>query len=148
MMIGVPVSVLLWDFGDTLVDERWMRRAPDGVPGWPAAWSDVMAARSTDWDTGRAREDVVFAAMAERTGMTVDHVEAHADVCCRSLIFHPLAWQVAAQKRLPQALVTVNPDLFLKRVVPRYGLEEVFDVIVVSSSEGTTDKIQLCDTAP
>ena len=26
----MSISVLLWDFGDTLVDERWMRRAPSG----------------------------------------------------------------------------------------------------------------------
>src|SRR5215470_3705677 len=137
-MTGVPVSVVLWDFGDTLVDERWMRRAPEGAPEWPAAWAEVMALLAGDWDTGRAGERDVFAAMAERLGMPVDEVEAHADSCCRSLVFHAFAWRVAATRRLPQALVTVNPDLFLKRIVPEYGLEEVFDVIVVSSAEGIT----------
>jgi hypothetical protein len=32
-------AVLLWDFGDTLVDERWMVRAPATCPTWPAASS-------------------------------------------------------------------------------------------------------------
>jgi hypothetical protein len=39
----VPVDVLLWDFGDTLVDERWMRRSPADRPEWAAGWAEVMA---------------------------------------------------------------------------------------------------------
>jgi hypothetical protein len=38
----VSVAVLLWDFGDTLVDERWMRRAPAEFPDWPNAWNKVI----------------------------------------------------------------------------------------------------------
>ena len=34
------VRYLLWDFGDTLVDQRWMWPNPEGVPGWPA-WAAV-----------------------------------------------------------------------------------------------------------
>lgn len=30
------VRYLLWDFGDTLVDQRWMWAHPDGVPAWTA----------------------------------------------------------------------------------------------------------------
>ena len=45
-------AVLLWDFGDTLVDERWMRRAPAGVPAWEAAWTSVMDDLADDWNVG------------------------------------------------------------------------------------------------
>lgn len=41
---------------------------------------------------------------------------------------HPNAWRVAVEHRLPQALVTVNPDLFAGYVVPMHGLDAVFDV--------------------
>jgi hypothetical protein len=41
----------------------------------------------------------------------------------------------------------VNPDLFLNRIVPEYGLEKIFDVIVASCAEGTTDKVPLCERA-
>ena len=46
-----------------------------------------------------------------------------------------------------QALVTVNPDLFVERIVPAYGLRAVFDAVVVSSIEGTDDKVRLCEIA-
>ena len=32
------IRCLLWDFGDTLVDERIMWPTPEGVPEWTAAW--------------------------------------------------------------------------------------------------------------
>jgi hypothetical protein len=48
---------------------------------------------------------------------------------------------------LLQALVTVNPDLFTDHIVPVHDLTAVFDVIVVSSAEGTDDKSGLCDRA-
>ena len=79
--------------------------------------------------------------------MPAAEVERHADDCCRTLVYHPVAWRVATEQRLPQALVTVNPDLFVSRVVPAHGLDEIFDHIVVSCTEGTADKVQLCDTA-
>jgi hypothetical protein len=140
-------AVLLWDFGDTLCDETWMRRAPDSKPTWTAAWRDVMDAVADDWDTGRIDERAVFAAMAERTGMTTDAVARHAAECCGSLVLHPVAWRVATERRRPQALVTVNPDLFVLRIVPEYRLESIFDEVVVSSVEQTTDKVQLCEIA-
>lgn len=37
-------EVLLWDFGDTLVDERWMLQARDTCTTWAVAWADVMSA--------------------------------------------------------------------------------------------------------
>lgn len=32
------IRCILWDFGDTLVDERIMWPVPDGVPQWTDAW--------------------------------------------------------------------------------------------------------------
>jgi hypothetical protein len=85
--------------------------------------------------------------MAEGTGMPLERVEHHAAYCCRSLVFNRAAWRVTVEHRLPQALVTVNPDLFLNRIVPEYGLEKIFDVTVASFAEGTTDKVRLCERA-
>lgn len=140
-------EVLLWDFGDTLVDERWMRRAPDGCPAWEAAWSDVMTVLADGWNVGTVRAGQVYEALAERTGMTAEAVEAHARDCCRSLRFHATAWRVATERRLPQALVTVNPDLFTEHIVAVHDLAAIFDVIVTSSEEKTDDKPALCQIA-
>jgi hypothetical protein len=143
----MSAAVLLWDFGDTLVDERWMVRSPASCPGWSLAWSEVMRLHADDWNVGRLNERDVFGAMAERTDLTVEQVERHADDCCRSIVYNRAAWRVAAEQRMPQALVTVNPDLFVSRVVPAHALAEVFEVIVVSCIEGTADKVSLCENA-
>ena len=63
------------------------------------------------------------------------------------LVFDETAWRVATERRLPQALVTVNPDLFSEYVVPAQRLRAVFDVIVTSSAERTADKSTLCEIA-
>ncbi len=76
--------------------------------------------------------------------MPLEAVEAHARESCRRLMFNRTAWQVTKERRLPQALVTVNPDLFAEYVVPQHELAAVFDAIVVSSIEGTADKTELC----
>jgi FMN phosphatase YigB (HAD superfamily) len=143
----VPVEVLLWDFGDTLVDERWMRQAPPEFPDWPDAWNTVMETCANDWNVGRATERDVFVEMSTQTGLTVDFVERHAEWCCRAVRFHPFTWRVVAERRRPQALVTVNPDLFVERVARQCGLADHFDTVVVSCLEGTDDKAALCETA-
>jgi phosphoglycolate phosphatase-like HAD superfamily hydrolase len=122
-------------------------RHPASCPGWSSAWSEVMRLHADDWNVGRLHERDVFAALAERTDMRVDEVERHADDCCRSIVYNRAAWRVATEQRRPQALVTVNPDLFVSRVVPAHGLAEVFEVIVVSCVEGTADKVRLCEKA-
>jgi hypothetical protein len=143
----VSVAVLLWDFGDTLVDERWMLRAPLGCPEWPSVWSDVMRVCADDWNAGRLSEAEVFATLAVRSGMSVEDVEQHTDTCCRAIAYHSVAWRVAAERHRPQALVTVNPDLILNRIVEPHQLQSMFDVIVLSAAEGTTDKVELCEIA-
>jgi FMN phosphatase YigB (HAD superfamily) len=145
--VRVAARVLLWDFGDTLVDERWMHQAPVACPDWPSAWLDVMSTLAEDWNVGRVRERDVFDALSARTGLSLGAIERHAVACCESIRFHPFAWRIATERRLPQALVTVNPDLFVERVAKAHGLERHFDVIVASCSERTDDKIQLCEIA-
>jgi phosphoglycolate phosphatase-like HAD superfamily hydrolase len=140
-------AVLLWDFGDTLVDERWMRRPPAEFPTWEAVWLDVMGDHADDWNVGRVGRAEVFGAIAERSGMSAAAVKSHARTCCERLLFNETAWRLASERRLPQALVTVNPDLFADFVVPAHGLDDVFDVIVMSFEELTDDKPTLCDIA-
>ena len=137
----------MWDFGDTLADERWMRRALAGYPDWPTAWVDVMERYRDDWHVGRASERVIFNALSARTGLDVSVIDRHAVECCRSIRFHPFTWRIATERRLPQALVTVNPDLFVERVAPFYELERHFDAVVVSCVEATHDKVKLCEVA-
>jgi FMN phosphatase YigB (HAD superfamily) len=143
----LPISVLLWDFGDTLVDERWMLSAPAELPQWLAVWTAVVSERAREWNTGRVGEADIFGELAARTGMDTPSIERHVAACCRSIRFHPAAWRAATERRRPQALVTVNPDLFVERVAKPHDLERHFDTVVVSCAEGTDDKNELCRTA-
>jgi hypothetical protein len=140
----MPPAVLLWDFGDTLVDERWMRRAPDGCPHWETVWTDVMRDHADGWNDGSITDAAVFTALAARAGLTTADVEAHARACCTEIVLHPNAWGVAGERRIPQALVTVNPVMLDRWVVPHYRLASMFDTIVISAYEGTSEKSQLC----
>ena len=143
----MPPAVLLWDFGDTLVDERWMRRVPERCPAWPDVWSEVMEIHADGWNDGSVSRAVILAALADRSGLTLAEVEQHARECCAQLELHPTAWRVAAERRHPQALVTVNPDLFDEWIVPGYGLTAMFDAVVITAAERTNDKTELCDIA-
>jgi FMN phosphatase YigB (HAD superfamily) len=138
---------VLWDFGDTLVDERWMRRPPLSCPNWEAVWVEVMAEVADRWNIAEVSKREVFAALAARSGLSVEDIEAHAIECCRTLSFHPSAWAIACERRWPQAIVTVNPDLFEDYIVPVYFLRTVFNAIVTSCQEGTVDKVRLCELA-
>jgi hypothetical protein len=140
----VDPAVVLWDFGDTLVDERWMRRPPAECPDWVDVWTAVMADLADGWNDGSVSDATIWAALADRAGMTAAAVEAHARACCTSIDLHPAAWRVASERRRPQALVTVNPDLFGSWIGSRYELPAMFDTIVVSAVEGSSDKTELC----
>lgn len=141
---GVTASVLLWDFGDTLADERWMRVPPRGCADWEQAWSATMAELADAWNIGAVAASEVYAALAARTGMSPAAVAEHARTCCQRIAFTTNAWHVARQRLRPQALVTVNPDLFADIMVPYYRLTGVFDAVVISASEATADKTELC----
>jgi FMN phosphatase YigB (HAD superfamily) len=143
----MAASVLLWDFGDTLVDERWMRKSPPSCPEWPNIWMDVMRVHADDWNVGRVTEADIFAALSEQSGLSLTDVERHAQHCCDTIKYNDAAWNLAVSRQRRQAVVTVNPDLFTTRIIGGHRLHDVFDAAVVSADEGTDDKVTLCEIA-
>ena len=142
------VRYLLWDFGDTLVDQRWMWPSPEGVPGWTALYQALPDSDlDTSWNIGETTTEELTAAFAAELGCTPELLMAHTKQRCGALQFFEHAWAAARAHTLPQAIVTVNSDGFSRFVVPKYNLESVFDVIVTSWEEHTIDKAQLCEIA-
>jgi beta-phosphoglucomutase-like phosphatase (HAD superfamily) len=138
------LKCVLWDFGDTLVDERWMLAPLDGVPAWPEVWSRVARGELADaWNAGAIDTAEVVDAVAAALGVGADVVHAHVQRCCAHIAFFETPWRVARTSRLPQAIITVNPDAFSKVIVPRYELARIFDPIVTSWEERTLDKCEL-----
>jgi FMN phosphatase YigB (HAD superfamily) len=142
------VRFLLWDFGDTLVDERFLWTCPAGVPGWTDCYRSLAGGEfGHRWNCGTATSDDLATEMAPRLGMLQKAVLAHIRRSAARIRFFDHAWTVARSRGLPQAIVTVNPDLFRELIVSEYRLADVFDAIVISAEEGTESKDELCEIA-
>ena len=78
---GAPaVRYLLWDFGDTLADQRFLWPSPDGAPGWTEWYGglgdDEVGAR---WELGELSSEALIATVADQLGLTVEAGMAHME---------------------------------------------------------------------
>jgi hypothetical protein len=80
-------------------------------------------------------------------GRPVEQVADHVARCSADLRFFEAPLRIARNSKLPQALVTVNPDAFSSLVVPSYDLAQRFKPIVTSWEERTLDKGELAARA-
>ena len=113
---------VLWDFGDTLVEQDWMLTPPDGIPDWPAAWLEIArGANEQPWNLGEVGTETIASGVAERLDMPLVDAMRHIDRCCRGIRFFDAPWAAARGCPLPQAIVTLNPDLFRTLVVLIYS---------------------------
>lgn len=143
------VSVALVDFGNTLVDETFLRQDGDRFPTWTADLLAVLDEAGDGWDTGLVSTAELAGRIAARLGAGADEVHDHMLELCWSMTFFP-AINAAVRRRRDrggrQALVTVNPDLFAD-IAAHFALHDAFDLVVTSAEEGTVDKIELCQRA-
>lgn len=145
----MPFKAILWDFGDTLVDERWCQAPLDGYPDWPRIYRDTMedSDLARDWNTGVLDAVGLSEGLAKRVGAPAEMIHDHLRACCANVNFFEGVLNFAKQFKLPQAIVTVNPDAFSDWVVPNYRLDRLFPVIVTSWQEQTLSKAEICDVA-
>lgn len=139
----MPVECLLWDFGDTLCDERSLWRS---TPEWMAVYRSFEDGLGAAWSLGELDTRGFVAELARRMPLTEAEILAHLG---RTELFEffPFTYAFFRDRHLPQAIVTVNPSYFSEVVVPGCALDEVTDAIVVSGEEGTIDKGELCRRA-
>jgi beta-phosphoglucomutase-like phosphatase (HAD superfamily) len=144
----MALRCVLWDFGNTLVDQDWMLTPHQAVAEWPEVWTAV--ARSdleATWCLGEMTCEDMAHRISEQIGLSVADTMAHIRYCCSNIRFFEAAIGAARRCSLPQAIVTVNPDVFTRFVVPHYQLDALFPVIVTSWQERTLDKAELCARA-
>jgi hypothetical protein len=140
----MALRCVLWDFGDTLADERFMLIPPEGVPEWSNVWSEIVVAELAEaWYRGDISMNDVLARVAKRLYISTARAKACAQACSSRIQFYATPLGIAKRSCIPQALVTVNPDLFSEEIVPRYKLNQIFDTIVISWEERTLDKVDL-----
>jgi phosphoglycolate phosphatase-like HAD superfamily hydrolase len=139
------IQCLLWDFGDTLCNERFIwGSAPEWTDVYRTIDSDGVAAR---WCTGDLCTGEFTAILARRMDLPRESIMRHLRDCCRAIEFFEETFRFFRSRHLPQAIVTVNPDLFSEVIVPVHGLDRYSDAIVTSWEEGTDDKRILNRTA-
>jgi len=132
------IECLLWDFGDTLCDERF-------IWGSGPEWMEIYETFDEDgpgasWSLGEIDTCTFAETIAARLHRSADSVVAHMTDCCNRIQFFDKTYTFFKSKHLPQAIVTVNPDLFSDVIVPLCGFHDDCEVIVTSWEERSDDK--------
>lgn len=140
----MPVECLLWDFGDTLCHETFIWSSG---PEWEAVYREFDGGWADDWNTGSIRTGEFARLASEHMALSPDEIISHMRERCRHIEFFEFTYAFYKERHRPQAIVTVNPDLFTETIVPLHGFDSTADAIVSSWEEGTTDKGILCSLA-
>ncbi len=136
---------LLWDFGDTLCDERFIWSSG---PEWMAVYETFDdGGIGSQWSLGELSTAEFSSALTAHIPLSAAEIDAHMRACCNNIRFYQKTFEYFLNNPWPQAIVTVNPDLFSQVIVPLWKLDEACDVIVTSWEEGTEDKNILCRLA-
>lgn len=143
----MTIDLVCWDFGDTLVDERFMRLPPDGVAAWPQVYEEVLAERPDwvdGWNLGRGSINDLVEPLAERLPMTEAEVAAHLRAVWGRITWFPdaRAWVERLHGVVDQAVVTVNPHEFAG-IATACGLDRLIGLIVTSAELATMSKVTM-----
>jgi phosphoglycolate phosphatase-like HAD superfamily hydrolase len=143
------VECVLWDFGDTLADQSWLTKAPAQLSNWPAIYRQLIweGQLGIDWNLGKVQTGEIASHFAGLLSADREHIADHMRRCCEEVKFFDHAMKAVQSCQLPQAIVTINSDIFSQQVVPNYRLNQLFETIVTSWEEKTLDKSDLCDIA-
>ncbi len=152
MAESTSLDLVCWDFGDTLVDELFMRLAPAGVEDWPHRYEAMVAdnaALFNELDHGRASMNDLIDPLAERLSMPRPQIARHLRT-----VWHRIAWFPSVARWVErlgdagvlQAVVTVNPHEFHGMAVA-CGLDRMVDVIVTSAEIADLGKPPMAERA-
>ncbi len=140
----MQIECLLWDFGDTLCRETFIWSSG---PEWEAVYQSFDGGWAAGWNTGHM-STAEFSRLASRyIPLPADEIVSHMRERCRHIEFFEFTYAFYKERHRPQAIVTVNPDLWTDTIVPLHGFDRTADAIVSSWEEGTDDKGILCSLA-
>lgn len=140
-------DLVCWDFGDTLVDQNFMRQAPADLPGWTEAYERVRA--STDqgerWDVARSTMRELAVLVADELG--IDRARAWRQLATNltTIDWFPEAQRAfdALDGAVVQAIVTVNPHEFWA-MAAALDMHTKVDCIVTSADVDSFSKVDMC----
>ncbi len=141
----MDVDGLLWDFGDTLCDERFIWGSG---PEWMKIYGTFDDGIGDQWCTHDLDTAAFATELAQRMERPHEEIVAHmVDRSTNHIVFYDYTYSFFKARHLPQAIVTVNPDLFSEVIVVAHDLDSYCDTIVTSWEERTVDKAILCELA-
>lgn len=152
MNIDAPIDLVCWDFGDTLVDELFMRLPPTSFDGWPEAYEAMVSANGELFerlDLGTAALNDLIDPLSDLVPLPRAEIAKHLRVVWRRIEWFPASgrWvERLADAGVPQAVVTVNPHEFHGMAVA-CGLDELVDVIVTSAEIADVAKPPMAERA-
>ncbi len=126
------IRCLLWDVGDTLCDERFIWSSG---PEWMDVYQTFDDGPGASWCLGELNTPEFAEAISKRMGRSPAGIIAHMAERCHEIEFFPRTYDFFRARHLPQAIVTVNPDLFSDLIVPIYKFNESCEAIVTSWEE-------------
>lgn len=138
------IHCLLWDFGDTLCDETFIWGSG---PEWLEVYEKFDEGFCAAWNLGEINTQQFAVRLSQQMGISSEAVVAHMVERCRHIEFFPKTYAFFRKRELPQAIVTVNPDIFTAAIEPLYEFSDVCAAIVTSWEEQTVDKGALCAIA-
>jgi hypothetical protein len=103
--------------------------------------------RPGGWNIGSIAAGDVAEELGAAIGIPRHRILQHMRACCRRVSLYQDVLALTAKLTAPQAIVTINPDIFSEVVVPHFDLRERFAAIVTSWEEPSLSKADLCDIA-
>lgn len=149
-MVLFSGDLVCWDFGDTLVDQTFMRRVPSDIPGWATAYETVR--QRTDqadrWDLAESTMRELATLLAAELGMNPGRI--WRQLAHNLVTIDPFEESIELMRELQgnvlQAIVTVNPHEFSAMAVA-CGLHELVDCIVTSADLASLSKVDMANAA-
>ncbi len=138
MSTDAAIDLVCWDFGDTLVDEMFMRLPPvDGID-WAWHYEAVVAEHPdliAELDIGNATLNDLIDPLAKRVALPRREIAKHLRT-----VWHRIEWFPSSRRWVErlgeagvmQAVVTVNPHEF-HGMAMACGLDAMVDIIVTSA---------------
>lgn len=140
-------DLVCWDFGDTLVDQTFMRRAPSDIPDWTDAYVRVRAAgdQGDRWDLANSTMRELAVLIAQELGIRPARAWRQLAINLTKIDWFPEARLVltALNGQVPQAIVTVNPHEFWAMAVA-LDLHTLVDCVVTSADIDSLSKVDMC----
>jgi FMN phosphatase YigB (HAD superfamily) len=146
------IRCIVFDFAATLCSELYF--LPLGTEFLNIVQEEIFKRGNEQWVDPWIRGELNSTDIADYlstlTDIPAEHILSGLDEGCAQLNMNPAIWLFAqVQRKLGRqtALVTLNMDVFSRVIVPAFGFDQIFDIVVNSADYREDNKIKLWEIA-